>query len=113
MEDHRRPSGARVRRQKRPVRFYIYRARLAFNGRGGAPVARSALSLEQQSPFAIAAETNGGEYTPDGSEEFYDLLTELFLSIYKRDAEDNLLCRSEDPFPYEWKEFRAIQGSFI
>ena len=78
----------------------------------GAPVAWSALSPEQQSAFATAAEaeTDGGGYMPDGSEEFYDLLTELCLGIYKRDAEDNLLCRSEGPFPYEWSDFKMLQS---
>ena len=78
----------------------------------GAPVPWSTLSPEQQKSFAAAAEveTDGGEYMPDGSEEFYDFLTELFLGTYKRDADDNLLCRSEGPFLYEWSEFRMLQG---
>ena len=30
------------------------------------------------------SETDGGEYMPDGSEEFDDFLTELFLGIFQR-----------------------------
>ena len=78
----------------------------------GSPVPWSTLSAEQKKSFAVAAEaeTDGGMYMPDQSEEFYDVLTELFLGIYKRDANDYLLSRVEGPIVYEWSELRAFRG---